>query len=495
MVNQNAGRSIYNANITVVQSFSMMVNIRTMFVNSPVSRTNVVVANTMSFIMQDSVELVLKDMIGVSTCMIGKRPEPVDIPTPFDPPCPTSSSLPQMSEDRVVAIGIQATEVVKWCQVMKRDLNNSAIACETYQDAISGSKCESSCTNTTDAKRVISAWNDTCSAIEKLTNVTIVNGTLISHCNKTVGLNFTTTLKLTEEFITTVRSCSVCLSDELKNSKAKMVKKCQTGSSGSGNKSGNKPGSGEKTCSDRMKENAKVVRTVCQQNIAMSRKNGFRKRRMMRNQRQSMTTVVFNTMDDSVVSLDVICKRMYYNTPLKNGLEVLRGGMSGMKMKMQQVIFVFNNMTDDAVDKCQASVTDTANKAKDLVFNACQEFTDQLANDAELYPCCQPYGNFTVEIETNFTQNIQQKCLAAADNKTNEITALSGEVIGEFSVKWQNIFDDCDSCFPACAQYSDVGYCLAWYTSIRPDWTVCVGKVSCNILGRHQDINLNYSPG
>lgn len=446
-------------------------------IDSRMSRGGAVIATTMSYEMQDKVEIVVKSLMGTSSCLTGKRPDPVPYATPYDPPCPSSSSLPTQSENRTVSIGIQATEFTKWCVAIKRDIMSAAQMCEAYKNATSGSKCP--CTNTTDVQPLMNAWNETCSAISKYNNVTEVKGTLLSYCNGTVGKNLTVTYQLTEAFIIKVRNCSVCLCQDVKDNKAKMIKKCVTGSTGkSGEKTASSESEAKKTCRQRITEYASNYRRICKVSMEQSRKRAYRRRLGMRKRSRESIVLTFGSMDDSLVTLNVSISKFWYQTKMKNSLTNVRENMRRMRRNMDTLIIIVLNSTDNAVDDSQASINETYTKGQNLVMEGCKNFTDQLAIDAEQYPCCQPYGNFTLEIQTNFTINVDSKCMAPADNQTNEATAISGVVMANFTASWQQVIDDSNNCYPYCAQTSNCGACLNWYEYWNPSWSPCVDNVS-----------------
>lgn len=182
-------------------------------------------------------------------------------------------------------------------------------------------------------------------------------------------------------------------------------------------------------------------------------------------------------MDESIIALGETIKNFQHRTRLKKILGYVKDDLIKLRKKIEDATIRLQDKTDAAIDKSQAKIDDKVSTKTELVTSSCKNFHDHVASGADLCSCGQAYGNKALDIQANFTINVESKCLSTFEKKTNKAIKLSGDVIGRFAVNWNEIIDDVHSCFPFCAKKKDCGGCLNRYESKNPKWSQCIDDV------------------
>lgn len=478
-MNINIGRVIVAINGTLDGNANAAIGMRAL-IDANTAHADGILVNAVSFDFQSSTEYISSDIFAIMNILAGKRPDVSPFfSAAFDPIIPISNLLPSSSDNSspFASIGVQASEFVKMCVVIKQDIFNAAQQCEEYKNVSRDSGC-TSCANTTTIQTLIEAWNNTCVKIEQHVNVTITNGTLIAQVNSTIGGNITAAINATNNFLVEMKNCSQCLVQEFKSSRSKMFKKCITGSSGSGSGAG----SGEKTCADRQKESAKKFAKACQVHMKNKRKHAQRRRTGFKNKAQSVASSVIAVMDQTLVNFSSVINVIFAST-LKDTFQALSITMGGFRATIEVLLSILINTVAVSINASQNILNGTLANATEQVFNGCKNFTDQVAGDSDLYPTCQHFGNATLQIQANFSLNIESVCMAPADNKTENATAIAGIIIANLTGNWQNIMSESDNCYSTCAASGSIGLCLnLWRILFGPTWVSCLNKVFMLLL-------------
>lgn len=444
-VNPNCARHVTDVNTTLANLAATTASLRTNLKSDKCSKDTATLGGNVIDSHEDGMQKIGHGFMSIATILAAQRPTS---PPPFycrtyDPPYQSysSSCLPPAGSSAVATIGCQSKEFVNFVPFFTRDIYNFALDFETSRKEVSSIDC-SMCPDTSTVQAVIMMWNNLSISVNASTGVTST-GSLMAYVNATLGGKFTQAMNETSKLMQNCSNCSACLVDRLQQNKVKNFRQCKNGVI---NKSS---GSGEKTlsCQQKCQNTIKRSKATVQKHQHHCRKKAFTRQQAIFDQLNANIFATFSLFSQALANLSSSAAQIWniFNYAIRTSLVNLQTTLISLNKTFNVIMNNITVYTTTTLNTTHSTLNATLYNATDFVTNLTSNFVQQVADDIDLYPCCQEFGNKSLAIQTNYSQDVVT-CFADGDNITDSIAlnvtlqlAFMGNAFNTFS-------NSCDSC-------------------------------------------------